>query len=322
MSDLNLSYKFRSVVFGCGDKIMKQAENDLTGVFLVTGYLSGYYAHDGSQLHHPSSSYALQPHQYHLSPEPRHTSGEQSVSGVGGASAGSSSLSSHHMRSPPTVHHGRHQGLPVTACTPIQQHRNGPGLSAGSSSGGHSMVASHSPALGPHGYMTGGTASSNDSANSMPPNFPPSARDSRLIQAGHLGMKSNSNSSGSHGSGVRAFPPVFNLSPPLYQTPEPLFAPPGPMGHPVNNFEQRSSMGDNMTYSEVNSTTEMHDADNEEDDCAGETDFDESQSFSVYGQTSPIGFHRPVVLNNNKTSHSQARRVTAGNSPESSKVLA
>ncbi|KAM3186251.1 hypothetical protein ACTXT7_004708 [Hymenolepis weldensis] len=119
-----------------------------------TGYLSGYYAHDGSQIQHPSP-YALQPHQYHLSPDARHLSGEQSMAVVGGNSAGSSSLSSHHMRSPPPVHHGRHQGVPATTCTPIQQHRNGTGLSAGNSSGGHSMVASHSPALGPHGYMTG-----------------------------------------------------------------------------------------------------------------------------------------------------------------------
>ncbi|KAM3186252.1 hypothetical protein ACTXT7_004709 [Hymenolepis weldensis] len=163
-------------------------------------------------------------------------------------------------------------------------------------------------------YSNAGTASSNDSANSMPPNFPPSARDSRLIQAGHLGIKSNSNSSGSHSSGVRAFPPAPNPPLPLYQTPEHVFVPTGPMDRPVNHYEQRSSMGDNMTYSEVNSTSDMRDVNNEEDDCDGDTDFDESRIFSVYGQTSSMGFSHPVALNNNN--NNQAGRVVATNSPD------
>ncbi|KAM7540224.1 hypothetical protein Aperf_G00000022193 [Anoplocephala perfoliata] len=294
------------------DEIIEDVFITLEITFRLTRYLSGYYAHDGCHMQHPSP-YALQQQQFHLSPDPRHTSGEQST-GAGGTSAGSSSLSSHHMRSPPPVHHGRHQGLPAAACTPLQQQRNGPGHSAGNSSGGHSMATSHSPALGPHGYLTGGTASSNDSATSMPPNFPPSARDSRLIQAGHLALKSNSNSSGSHCSGGRIFPPAPN--PPLYQTPEPVFMHPQ-MGLPNNHFEHRSSLGDNMTYSEVNSTTDMRDADNEAD-CEDDTDFDDSRSYSVFGQASSIGFPHPTAHNSNN----QTRRVATANPTESPKLLA
>lgn len=72
-----------------------------------------------------------------------------------------------------------------------------------------------------------------------------------------------------------------------------------------------------MTYSEVNSTIDMRDADNEAEDCEDDTDFDDSRSYSVFGQTSPVGFPHPIIRNNNQT-----RRVAAANSTESPKLLA
>ncbi|CDS40470.1 roundabout 2 [Echinococcus multilocularis] len=279
-------------------------------------YLSGYYAAEGCQVqHHSPYSLQHQQQQFHLSVDPRQTSSEQSAAAGGGTSGGSSSLSSHHLRSPPLVHHPRYQ--PFATCASLQpqthsqQQRGGLGGSAGSS--GHSIMTSHSPALvGPHGYMTGGTASSNDSATSVPPNFPPSARDSCLMQAGHLAMKSTSNSSGSQSSG-RPFLPT-NITP-SYHTTEHVYIQP-PLGLANTHYEHRLSIEDNMTYSEVNSTTDMREADNEEED--EETDFDEIHSCSVYGQISSIGkssLSHPMVLNQPRSAM-VAHHSSASESPK------
>ncbi|KAL5962292.1 hypothetical protein TSMEX_009905 [Taenia solium] len=282
-------------------------------------YLSGYYAVEDCQVQH-QSPYSLQhqQQQFHLSIDPRQMSGEQPAAAGGGTSGGSSSLSSHHLRSPALAHHPRYQPFATCASlqpqTHLQQQRGGLGGSAGSS--GHSIVTSNLPALvGPHGYTTGGTASSNDSATSVPPNFPPSARDSRLMQTGHLAMKSTSNSSGSQTSG-RAFVPTNSA--PLYRTTENVFIQP-PSGLANTHYEHRSSVGDNMTYSEVNSTTDMREADNEEED--EETDFDDVHSCSVYGQASSISkqnLSRPVILSQPRT----ATVVHHSSAPESPKLIA
>ncbi|KAL5112378.1 hypothetical protein TcWFU_006749 [Taenia crassiceps] len=198
--------------------------------------------------------------------------------------------------------------------TSLSPPRGGLGGSAGSS--GHSIVTSNPPALiGPLGYTAGGTASSNDSATSVPPNFPPSARDGRLMQTGHLAMKSTSNSSGSQNSGCGFLP---TNSVPLYRTTENGCTQPS-SGLANIHYAHRSSIGDNMTYSEVNSTTDMREVDNEEED--EETDFDDVHSCSAYGQASSIGkqnFSRPVIP-------SQPRAAMAAHhssAPESPKLLA
>lgn len=135
------------------------------------------------------------------------------------------------------------------------------------------------------------------------------------MQTDHLAMKSTSNSSGSQNSG-RAFLPT--KSAPLYRTTENVFVQP-PLGLANIHCEHRSSIGDNMTYSEVNSTTDMREADNEEED--EETDFDDVHSCSVYGQASSTGkqnLSRPVIL-------SQSRAATAvhhSSASESPKLLA
>ena len=106
-------------------------------------------------------------------------------------------------------------------------------------------------------------------------------------------MNSTSNSSGSRCSG-RAYLP--SNSAPLYQVPEPVFTKP-PLGSTNANYEPRSSIGDNMTYSEVNSTAYVGDADNEQEDV--ETDFD-SYSCSAYGQASAsdrFNFSQPLTRN-------------------------
>ena len=125
------------------------------------------------------------------------------------------------------------------------------------------------------------TVSSSDSVNSTSPDFPPSAQGSCLL----LAMRPTSNSSDSRCSG-RAY--LSSNSAPLYQAPEPVFIqyPQGIAGAP---YEPSSSTGDNMIYSEVKSTTDMENVDNEAEDVDRGFDFDNTHSSSGYGQISPTG---------------------------------
>ncbi|VDM24298.1 unnamed protein product [Hydatigera taeniaeformis] len=134
------------------------------------------------------------------------------------------------------------------------------------------------------------------------------------MQTGHLAVKSTSNSSASQNNGCTLLSTNSAL---FYRTTENVFTQPS-SGLANVHYDHRLSIGDNMTYSEVNSTTDMREADNEEDE---ETDFDDVHSCSVYGPTSSIGtpnLSRPVIL-------CQSRAATAvhhSSAPESPKLLA
>ncbi|VDM34978.1 unnamed protein product [Hydatigera taeniaeformis] len=125
--------------------------SNLTINFLLSkGYLSGYYAVEGCQVqHHSPYSLQHQQQQFHISVDPRQTSGEQSAAGGGGTSGGSSSLSSHHLRY-----------QPFATCSSLQPQthlqQQGGAVSGSAGSNGHSILTSNSPPLiGPHGYLTG-----------------------------------------------------------------------------------------------------------------------------------------------------------------------
>ncbi|VDD75654.1 unnamed protein product [Mesocestoides corti] len=274
------------------------------GMPFQTGYLSGYYAPEGYQIHPHHLPCHLQ-QQFQLATEPRQVAGSQSAASGGSTSASSKMCSPHLL----THHQTR------TVCVPVQQmgaKHGGPGSSLGSSgSCGQSMIASHPPMIGGlHGYMTGETVSSNESANSASSNYPPSVH--HQIKLGHSAVKSMSNSSGSHCSS-RAFPGLNPAS--MYHSPEPLHIAPQPC-LANSHFEQRSSIGDNMTYSEVNSLTDVRDADNEE-----ETDFDDSRSCSVYGQASSIG--KLSFSHSSAHSHQRVAKASVHSpSPESPKPIA
>lgn len=129
-----------------------------------------------------------------------------------------------------------------------------------------------------------------------------------------MARNSNSNSSGSH-SGFPAASNIFQPHLPESTAAVPLLRPyPPSQMSPTHNqhiYELRSSIGDNMTYSEVNSTADLR-TDAGGNNREGETDCDEeeeedNQSCSMYGQASSVGdltFPHPLGYANQ---HAQAR---------------